>query len=227
MTWLADHWLDVLGWSGSALLIYSLMQARVLRFRVLNLVACVVLVVFNAVLEIWPMVAMNVVLSGINLYFIRKLVADRHDERAFEVLEVGPTDEYLRYVLRVHAKDILAHQPGLVWDGAAPGRRAYLVQHANETVGVVLARKGQSDLAVSVVKNSVAQIAAFLFPVLILVSLLFATHLTFALAPVYVVALGLSALLVWQVTGDGEAAEFEGWALVAVYVIVAVIALYE
>jgi Ca2+:H+ antiporter len=95
------------------------------------------------------------------------------------------------------------------------------------TVGIVLARKGQSDLAISVVKNSVAQIAAFLFPVLILVSLLFATHLTFALAPVYVVALGISALLVWQVTGDGEAAEFEGWALIAVYVVVAVVALYE
>ena len=57
------------------------------------------------------------------------------------MLEVGPNDEYLRYVLRVNAKDILAHQPGLVWDGAAPGRRAYLVQHANETVGVVLARE--------------------------------------------------------------------------------------
>ena len=137
------HWLDVLGWGGSALLVYSLMQARVFRFRVLNLVACVVLVVFNAILEIWPMVAMNVVLSGINLYFIRRLVSDRHDDKAFEVLEVGPNDEYLRYVLRVHGKDILEHQPGLVWDGAAPGHRAYLVQHANETVGVVLARESE------------------------------------------------------------------------------------
>ena len=133
-------WLNLLGWSGSALLIYSLMQARVLRFRVLNLVACVVLIVFNALLGIWPMVAMNVALSGINLYFIRKLVAARHDERAFEVLEVGPNDEYLRYVLRVHGSDILRYQPDLVWDGAAPDRRAYLVQHGDETVGVVLAR---------------------------------------------------------------------------------------
>ena len=49
--------------------------------------------------------------------------------------------------------------------------------------GLVLARKGQADLAISVVKNSVAQIAAFLFPVLVLISLLFAHHLTFALAP--------------------------------------------
>ena len=94
-------------------------------------------------------------------------------------------------------------------------------------VGLVLARKGNNDLAVSVIKNSVVQIAAFLFPVLILVSLLFATHLTFALAPVYVVALGISALLIWQVTGDGEAAEFEGWALVAVYVILGAITLYQ
>ena len=40
-------------------------------------------------------------------------------------------------------------------------------------VAVQLARKGKSDLALSVVKNSVAQIACFLFPALVLVSLLF------------------------------------------------------
>jgi len=93
--------------------------------------------------------------------------------------------------------------------------------------GVVLAWKGRSDLAISVVKNSVAQIAAFLFPLLVLISLLLATTLTFALAPVYIGALALTALIVWQVTGDGEALEFEGWALVALYVILATIALYE
>jgi len=93
--------------------------------------------------------------------------------------------------------------------------------------GLVLAYKGRSDLAISVVKNSVAQIAAFLFPLLVLISLLLATTLTFALAPVYIGALALTALVVWQVTGDGEALAFEGFALVALYVILATIALYE
>jgi Ca2+:H+ antiporter len=93
--------------------------------------------------------------------------------------------------------------------------------------GVVLAAKGQADLAISVVKNSVAQVAAFLFPALVLVSLLLATTLTFALAPVYIGALILTAIVVWQVTGDGKAAAFEGWALVALYVILAVLTLYE
>jgi Ca2+:H+ antiporter len=94
-------------------------------------------------------------------------------------------------------------------------------------VGVVLAAKGQSDLAISVIKNSVAQVAAFLFPLLILVSLFFENSLTYQLAPVYIGALALTALAVWQITGDGEAAAFEGWALVALYVIVATFTLFE
>ena len=93
--------------------------------------------------------------------------------------------------------------------------------------GLVLASKGRSDLAISVVKNLVAQIAAFLFPLLVLVSFALSTTLTFALAPVYIGGLALTALTVSQVTGDGEAAEFEGWALVALYVIMAAFTLYE
>ena len=93
--------------------------------------------------------------------------------------------------------------------------------------GLVLAAKGKSDLAVSVVKNSVSQISAFLFPALVLISLMFAHHLTFALDPVYIGALALTAISVWQITGDGEAVAFEGWALVATYLVLATLTLYE
>jgi Ca2+:H+ antiporter len=93
--------------------------------------------------------------------------------------------------------------------------------------GIVLALKGRSELAISVVKNSVAQIAAFLFPLLVLVSLLTATRLTFALAPVYAGALFGTAVIVWQITGDGEATAFEGAALVAAFVILATVAAFE
>ncbi|MCW2926836.1 MAG: sodium:proton exchanger [Thermoleophilia bacterium] len=92
---------------------------------------------------------------------------------------------------------------------------------------VVLAAKGQHDLAISVVKNSVAQIAVFLFPLLVLVSQLFDDPLTFSMAPIWIGALALTAIIVWQVTGDGQAAAWEGAALIAFYVILATIALYE
>jgi len=60
-----------------------------------------------------------------------------------------------------------------------------------------------------------------------LVSLLFSTQLTFNLGPVYIGALALTAIALWQITADGEATRFEGVALVAFYVIVAVLAWYE
>src|SRR6478752_2190278 len=95
------------------------------------------------------------------------------------------------------------------------------------TAGVVLALKGEADLAISVVKNSVAQIAAFLYPALVLVSLLFATPLTFGLSGVYIGALLLTGLALHQITGDGEATLFEGVALISLYVILAIVTFFE
>ena len=93
--------------------------------------------------------------------------------------------------------------------------------------GIAMAARGRSDLAISVVKNSVSQIAAFLYPLLVLVSLLTATTLTFSLSGVYAGALFGTAVIVWQVTGDGEATAFEGAALIAVYLVLAMLAGFE
>ena len=68
------------------------------------------------------------------------------------------------------------------------------------------------------VKNSVAQVAVFLFPLLVLVSLLFEHHLRSSSQPFYVGAILLTAIALWQITGDGEATVFEGVALIAMYV---------
>jgi Ca2+:H+ antiporter len=98
------------------------------------------------------------------------------------------------------------------------------VEHAT---GVVLAAKGRYELAIAVVKSSVAQLSSFLFPLMVLVSLVTATTLTFSMAPVYAGALFGAAVLVWQVTGDGEAPVWEGLSLVAAYVVLATVAAFE
>lgn len=133
-------WLDALGWAGSALLVYSLLQSRVLRFRVINTIASLSLVLFNALIQVWPMVAMNVVLAGINLYFIRKLLSERHDGTAYDVLEVGLSDAYLQHFLRVHGDDIRRFFPDADWSQPSEDRAAFLVERGDETVGVVLLR---------------------------------------------------------------------------------------
>lgn len=140
-------WLDALGWAGSALLIVSLLQARVLRFRILNSIACVVLVVFNAILGIWPMVAMNVVLAGINLWFIRLLLAQRHDDRTYQVLEARADDAWLNHLLAVHRGDIAHFQPDFSWQPQDTDRVAFLVVRRDEAVGIVVVRDAGDGVA--------------------------------------------------------------------------------
>jgi len=133
-------WLDAVGWAGSALLVWSLLQARVLRLRAINLAGCLVLIGFNGALRVWPMVGLNATLAVINVYYLRKLLASRHDERAYEVVEVGTDDDFLAHMLRVHAADIARWNPNFAGVGTGPGRCAFLVLSGDEVVGIVLVR---------------------------------------------------------------------------------------
>jgi hypothetical protein len=130
-----DVW-SIIGWGGSALVVLSLLQTRILRLRLLNLVGCVILVGFNTAVGVWPMVGMNAVLAVINVVHLWRLLRHRHDETAYVVLQVGESDADLTYVLERHQKDITRFNPGFTL-GASP--YAFLVQHGDRTVGVVLA----------------------------------------------------------------------------------------
>src|SRR5215213_9047841 len=83
---------EVLGWVGSALLVYSVLQTRILRLRLFNGVASALLVVFNAVIAVWPMVALNVTLTAINVFYIVRLARGRHDPQTFEVVEISANE---------------------------------------------------------------------------------------------------------------------------------------
>ncbi|HEV7147144.1 MAG TPA: hypothetical protein VGN48_09125 [Pedococcus sp.] len=144
---MTSWWVQALGWAGSAVLVYSLIQSRVLRFRLLNLAASLTLTVFNALLHVWPMVAMNTVLAGINVVFIVRLMRERDDERVYEVVAVGSDEAYLRHFLKVQGADIRRHFPAFDPDAPSTGRSAYLVERGNETVGVVVVRDAGAGVA--------------------------------------------------------------------------------
>lgn len=71
---------EALGWFGSALLIFSLLQPRMLRLRVLNLIASGILVAYNAVVGVLPMVGVNAAIVVINVVFIARMLWAARDE---------------------------------------------------------------------------------------------------------------------------------------------------
>jgi hypothetical protein len=135
--------LEIIGWFGSALLVVSLLQTRVMRLRVLNSAASAVLVGYNAALGVWPMVAMNVVLVGINLSVIWRMLRQRHDARAYDVVRVGVGEPFLARLLARHAEDIARFNPAPE-ALSAQAEHAFLVTSGDEVVGVVLSRAGEA-----------------------------------------------------------------------------------
>jgi hypothetical protein len=57
----------------------SVQQTRILRLRLFNCVASVLLAIFNAAIAVWSMVSLNIPLTAINGFHIVQLLRGRHD----------------------------------------------------------------------------------------------------------------------------------------------------
>ena len=88
-------------------------------------------------------------------------------------------------------------------------------------VGIQLAARNQMNYAVSVIVNSPLQIALFMAPLLVMLSLFTATTLTLVFAPLLVAAVLLTVIIVALVTFDGESNWLEGAVMIALYAVVA------
>lgn len=92
---------------------------------------------------------------------------------------------------------------------------------AEHIVGVQVAMKNKMDLSLAISLGSSMQVALFVAPLLVFISLLFGPELTLFFSLFEVVALTLAVFSATLVSIDGESNWLEGAQLLAVYVIVA------
>jgi len=90
---------------------------------------------------------------------------------------------------------------------------------AEHIVGVQVAMKNKMDLSLSISLGSSMQIALFVAPALVFISLLFGNEMTLYFSLFEVAALTLAVLCAAQVSVDGESNWLEGVQLLAVYLI--------
>ena len=89
-------------------------------------------------------------------------------------------------------------------------------------VGVQMALRNKSDLAISLILNSSLQVALALTPALVIISqFLSPDHLSLVLPPLLIGALALASILGALIVYDGESTWLEGLALIGLYIIVA------
>lgn len=103
---------------------------------------------------------------------------------------------------------------------------AFVGNVAEHASAVVFALRDRMDIAIEIVFNSSTQIALFVAPLLVFVSLLAVRHMDFIFIPIEVVALTLATVIVSAVASDGRSNWLEGAQLLGVYVILAVSTLF-
>ena len=93
-----------------------------------------------------------------------------------------------------------------------------LVGNAAEHGGaIVIAHRGNTQLATEIAITSSMQVALFVAPAIALLSLLFSHRLTLAFRPVEIATMALAAVLAWLVTRDGTSKRWEGFLLAGSY----------
>jgi Ca2+:H+ antiporter len=97
---------------------------------------------------------------------------------------------------------------------------------AEHLVGVQVAVKNQMELSLSISIGSSLQVALFVAPLLVFISMLFGHHLTLVFNQFELVALVAAVIIAALVSLDGESNWLEGAQLLVVYVIIAMAFFY-
>lgn len=93
---------------------------------------------------------------------------------------------------------------------------------AEHASALVMAYKNKMDITVEIAVGSTLQIAMFVAPVLVLISLLFSTSMPLVFTLPELIAMVTAVLLMISISNDGETNWFEGLTLLAAYVIMGI-----
>lgn len=93
---------------------------------------------------------------------------------------------------------------------------------AEHASAVMMAYKNKMDIAVEIAVGSTLQVAMFVLPVLVLISLFFENSMPLLFSWQELIAMVSSVLLMVVISNDGESNWFEGLTLIAAYVIMGI-----
>ncbi|MGG1397980.1 calcium/proton exchanger [Bacillus salipaludis] len=93
---------------------------------------------------------------------------------------------------------------------------------AEHASAVLMAFKNKMDIAVEIAIGSTLQVAMFVLPVLVIISLFFETSMPLLFSWQELIAMVSSVLLMVVISNDGESNWFEGLTLIAAYVILGI-----
>nr|NLD41816.1 YgjV family protein [Actinomycetales bacterium] len=128
---------EIIGWIGSGIVVVSMLQKRITRLRLVNLVGSLVSLAYSVAISAWPLAGLNAVLAVIQIYHLLRLWRTRDDERTYHAMVTRPESEIVQYIVDRHQAEIRAFFPA--FHGSEHSDLAFVVMNRDQVVGIVLA----------------------------------------------------------------------------------------
>lgn len=137
-------WLEIFGYCGTALVLFSMMMTSVVKLRIFNAAGSLISMIYAYLCNTWPVVLLN---FGLLVIQIVQLIRLRRVKVAFHYQTVSPQDRSLAHFFDVFEKDIKLFFPKFSKQ-TDPDSLVYVVYREAEPVGVLLGTKQQDHLTV-------------------------------------------------------------------------------
>ncbi|MBU7319903.1 calcium/proton exchanger [Paenibacillus oleatilyticus] len=122
----------------------------------------------------------------------------------------------------VHTLEPFSHQYGLSELFVGAFLIAIVGNAAEHSAAIMMARKNKMGAAVEIAVGSSLQIALFVAPVLVLLSLFFGKTMDLVFTTYEIIAIGVAAFIAKSISKDGATTWFEGVLLLVVYIILGI-----
>ena len=117
---------QIIGYAGSALIVWSLTMKSLLRLRLIGLAGAVVFLTYGLLIEAYPVAATNVVIILVHSIFLRDLLSKKTEY--FTVLHVMKDSLYLQYFLDYHRDEIRQSEPGFAYTPSEDQITAFILR---------------------------------------------------------------------------------------------------
>ena len=135
--------LELIGYTGSFLVIISMLMTSVVKLRVINTIGSVIFCAYAVCIHSYPTAAMQLCLIAINAVSLYKLM---NTKKEYSAIELKAEDGYLSYFLKTYSEDIKNFFPDFT--GPQKEDKIYLINCGQIAAGLFIAKEEDDGLQV-------------------------------------------------------------------------------
>jgi hypothetical protein len=129
--------LELFGYSASALIAISLMMSSIKRLRIINLIGASGFATYGLLIHAYPVAVLNSLIVCVNIYHLRRMLRAK---QFYQLLEIRSDSDFLAHFLKVYGSEIKRILPDFSFRPGA-GQVAIFILRDCTPVGVFLAEQ--------------------------------------------------------------------------------------